>query len=92
MSTAGGLYVGTGHSTYKEGTTVDQPDKPQFTFVMSGAGRQDSAHFTLNVWREISQDVYEPRVTYNGTVKLDGDPYGPAEWIREVIMGMIEGL
>lgn len=64
----------------------------RFTLVLSGGGNDEWAnfHLTIGVYSE-GKEVWSANL-FDGRVQLEGGDYDHEEWVREVLVGLIEKL
>lgn len=63
-----------------------------FAFSLSGAGREDSASFHLTVSLYAERKEVWSSTLVDGRIPLDGGQYDSDEWIREVLVAIVEQL
>lgn len=82
--------MGRSYFSYSEGTTMDGQNKSRWAASLGLTGDRDYVHFQLLMERYEGLEATGDTLKHAASFPLDGDPYSPAEWIREVLMGVVE--
>lgn len=66
--------------------------RPGYSFTLSATGDEKHANYYLTVFKETGESGYERLLVQDQQVPVDGEHAGHVEYVREVLMRVVESF